>query len=101
MLFLAILSCKKDKFSVTCTGDCNDATFIVKGESGTDVTYSDFNNVISYDQYGEISKVTFSGTVTYNDSGNSYHVEGVANHSPCNYTVNVRNSGGQVASCSK
>lgn len=99
-VLLCILSCEKDKLSVTCDGDCDDATFIVKGETGNDVTYSNWTNNITYGQGGTISKVTFSGTIIYNDSGNSYHVEGVANHSPCNYTVTVKNAGGEEATCS-
>jgi len=99
-LLLIAISCEKSKLSVICDGDCNDATFIVKGETGTNVTYSNFVNNLTYDQYGNVSKVTFSGTVIYNDSGNSYQVNGVVNHSPCNYTVTVRNSDGEEATCS-
>lgn len=89
-----------NKLSVTCNGDCDDPSFKIEGESGSSVTYSNFNNQISYDQYGQVSKVTFSGTVTYNDSGNSYHVEGVANHSPCNYNLTVTDGEGNESSCS-
>jgi hypothetical protein len=85
---------------VICNGDCDDATFIIKGETGTDVTYSNFVNNLTYDQYGNVSTVTFSGTVIYNDSGNSYQVHGVVHHSPCNYTVTVKNADGEEATCS-
>ncbi len=96
---LCILSCEKDKLSVTCNGDCDNPSFIVKGETGNNVTYSNWTNNITYDQYDNISKVTFSGTIIYNDSGNSYQVEGVANHSPCNYTLTVKNAAGEEATC--
>ena len=102
LVFLLIpSSCELfSKLSVKCDGDCDDPSFEIKGESGTDITYSNFTNYFSYDQYGQVSKLTFSGTVTYNDSGNSYYVEGVANHSPCNYNVTVRDKDGNEASCS-
>jgi len=99
-LLIGFSSCEKNKLSVTCNGDCDDATFVIKGETGSDVTYSNFVNNITYDQYGDISKITFSGTVIYNDSGNSYQVSGVATHSPCSYTLTVTNADGEKASCS-
>jgi len=98
---LCISSCEKEgKLSVICNGSCEDPSFIVKGETGTNVTYSNFINNFTYDQFSNVSKVTFSGTIIYNDSGNSYQVEGVANMSPCNYTVTVRDAKGNEATCS-
>lgn len=101
VLLLCPSSCEIfDSLSVTCDGDCTDPTFLVKGETGTNVTYSNFTNNFTYDQYGRISKITISGTIIYNDSGNSYQVEGVANQSPCNYTITVRDADGNEATCS-
>lgn len=92
--FVCILSCDKlDELSLTCEGDCNDITYIVDGETGVDVTYSNFNNVASIDKF------TFSGTIIYNDSGNSYHVEGEAIYSPCSFTITVRDEDGNEATC--
>ncbi|MFH0758311.1 MAG: hypothetical protein V2B15_13570 [Bacteroidota bacterium] len=95
---LCIFSCEK-KLSVTCNGDCTDPTFLVDGETGTDITYSNFTNTYTYNEYNQVSKIVISGTITYNDSGNSYQVEGVANQSPCNYTITVTDANGEQATC--
>jgi hypothetical protein len=100
-LLLCIPSCELfDKLKVECDGDCDDPTFLVAGETGTDITYSNFSNQFTYDQYGNISKITISGTVIYNDSGNSYEVEGEAIQDPCSYTITVRDEDGNEATCS-
>jgi len=91
---LCIISCDKlGRLSLTCEGDCYDLTYLVDGETGVNVTYSNFNNVQSSDKF------TFSGTIIYNDSGNSYQVEGEAIYSPCSFTVTVTDADGNVATC--
>ena len=63
ILLLCIISCEKD-LSVTCDGDCTDPSFLVEGETGSDITYSNFTNNFTYNQYGQVSKVTISGMVS-------------------------------------
>jgi hypothetical protein len=99
-LLLSIISCeKKDKLSITCTGDCNNPGFTIEGETAANVTLN-YSSQYTYNNFGQVSKVTFSGTITYNDSGNTYQVSGTATLSPCSYTVTVTNGSGDKATCS-
>jgi|WetSurMetagenome_2_1015567.scaffolds.fasta_scaffold04701_3 hypothetical protein len=99
-LLLSMLSCeKKDKLVVTCSGDCDNPEFIVEGESATNVTFN-YSSNYTYDGFGNISKITFSGSVTYNTSGNTYQISGIINKSPCSYSITVTNGGGDKATCS-
>ncbi|TSA38756.1 MAG: hypothetical protein D4R64_02100 [Porphyromonadaceae bacterium] len=84
---LGIISCGKDKISLTCEGNCNNYSFRIGKESGS-VTMN-ITSHYSYDSNGNVSSVSSSGTLTFQNSGNTYHVDQVVNYSTCKYTVTV------------
>jgi|GEM_PF-2640973 len=91
VLATALISCKKDKdddkLSVTCHGDCNNFSFTIGNETGP-VTANITSNY-TYDSYGNITQVTSNGTLTYQNSGRTYQVNGVVNYITCKYKVTV------------
>lgn len=84
---LGIISCAKDKISVTCTGTCHDYSFQIGKESGP-VTMN-ITSHYNYDSFGSVASITSSGTLTFQDSGNTYQVDQVVNFATCKYTVTV------------
>jgi hypothetical protein len=99
ILLMSFVSCNKDKLEVTCSGTCQSPDFLVKGETGNDVSFTNFTTQFTYDNFGNVSKMTFSGGITYNDSGNTYQVTGESTISPCEFTWTVRNAAGEQATC--
>jgi len=83
----SLISCGKNKITVTCQGDCHNYSFQIGKESGP-VTMN-ITTHYTYDSYGNVSNVTSSGTLTFQNSGNTYQVDQVINFSTCKYTVTV------------
>jgi hypothetical protein len=87
-LTFSILSCeKKDKLSVTCQGDCHNYSFKIGDETGP-VTMN-LTTHYTYDALGSVSSASSSGTLNYQNSGNSYQVSQTVNYQTCKYTVEV------------
>jgi hypothetical protein len=84
---LSIISCGKDKLTVTCQGTCHSYSYQIGDESGP-VTMS-FTTHYTYDSYGNVANVTSTGTLTFQNSGNTYQVDQVVNYGTCKYTVTV------------
>jgi len=76
-----------DKISVTCEGDCHSYSFKIGKETGP-VTMNITTNY-TYDSFGNVSTAKGSGTITYENSGNTYQVEQSVNYKTCKYTVTV------------
>ena len=90
LIFASLLSCgKDDKIALTCQGDCHNFSYAIGDETGavtanitTNYTYGDFGNLVL---------ATSSGTLTFQNSGNTYQIAIVVNYSTCKYTVTVNN----------
>ncbi len=88
ILIFSILSCeKKDKLSVTCQGDCHNYSFKIGDESGA--VSMNLTTHYTYDALGSVSSASSSGTITFNNTGNSYQVSQTVNYTTCKYTVTV------------
>jgi hypothetical protein len=96
MLFVLITSCSKDddKKQLTCSGNCENLSIQVSGESGSATTTSDCH--FTYDNYGNLATQTCTGSRTYEKSGNTYKYSLSINYSTCKYNITVED----VGSCS-
>jgi hypothetical protein len=91
IVIISVFSCKKDdskpKIELTCQGDCHSYTYKIGNESGS--ASSNFTTSYSYDSSGKRTKATSIGTITYQSTGNTYHISQVVNYQTCKYTVTV------------
>jgi hypothetical protein len=94
LLFVMIAACSKDdnnKKQITCSGNCDDVTVQVSGESGAATTTS--NCQFTYGNDGNLATKTCTGTRTYEKSGNTYHYSLSINYSTCKYKITVQDVG--------
>jgi hypothetical protein len=87
-LMLSISFCKKeDDLIVTCQGDCHNYSFKIGNESGP-ITAS-MTVTYVYNSSGALASAHASGTLTYENSGNTYQVNQNVDYQTCKYTVEV------------
>jgi len=79
----------EDKRKVTCTAGCSSMSWGITDESGSKTISSSCIRVYSGYTYVE----TCTGTLTYNDSGNSYDFETIYDWPNCKITVTVEGVG--------
>ena len=91
LLFIGMASCSKDddKLSLTCQGDCNNFSYKIGNESGA-VT-ANFTTNYTYGEFGTLASATSTGTLTFENSGNTYQIKILVDYKTCKYTVTVNN----------
>jgi hypothetical protein len=95
-LMLSISFCKKeDELIVTCQGDCHNYSFKIGDESGA-YSYSMSISYI-YDSQG-LASATGSGSITFDNTGNTYQLYETVNYRTCKYNVKVTFEG-NTADC--
>ncbi|MBK7095315.1 MAG: hypothetical protein IPH57_09830 [Saprospiraceae bacterium] len=91
LLFAGLIYCSKEEDNpfLTCKGACNNFSYKIGNESG-DFT-ANLNTEITYGEFGPYALVTTTGTLTYDNSGNTYQIKIVIDYKTCKYTVTVNN----------
>jgi hypothetical protein len=95
--FMFLVSCDKDNpassRTITCEAGCSSMSWHVSGESGG--TYYEASCNRTYNAYGNYSE-TCTGTVTYDNSGDTYNFTATYNWIDCSISITVTG----VGSCS-
>src|SRR4030042_4682140 len=90
LTFLILVSCDKDDLAssrtITCEAGCSSMGWHVSGESGG--TYYEATCNRTYNAYGNYSE-TCTGSVTYDDSGNTYNFTATFDWINCSININV------------